>query len=208
MATLVLSVGYRSATAQGFVASGDVVVADSASQPRTTMLAVKANALFAAATVANVAVEVQLGERWSLDVPLYYSPYNLSSRRKLRTLAVQPELRYWRKAVGSGFFFGTHVSLVGFNVALNDRWRFQDSERAAWGFGVGGGYAMRLKQGSPWAVEFNLGVGFLAYEYDQFYNRYNGLRHTSGRGTYWGVTRAGVTFAYRWQLKHKERRQR
>lgn len=208
LALLLAAVGASSAMAQDGLRSVSDTTAAPCPQPRTTMLAVKTNALFAVATIANIAVEVQLGEQWSLDVPLYYSPYNLSSRRKLRTLSVQPELRYWREAVGSGFFFGTHIHLVGFNVALNDRLRFQDNERAAWGFGLGGGYARTLGKDSPWAVEFNLGVGFLAYEYDQFYNRYNGLCYKHGRDTYWGVTRAGITFAYRWQLKHKERRQR
>lgn len=170
------------------------------------MLAVKSNALFLAATVFNVGMEVGFAPDWSLDIPLYYSPYDISSTRKLRTLAVQPEVRWWTDTAGQGLFLGVHMHFAGFNIAVNDHGRYQDDERPLWGMGVGGGYAFCLDKNKRWSLELNLGVGFASYSYDVFCNTPGGQKKGSGKDCHWGVTRAGVTFAYRWQLPHKERR--
>ncbi|MBQ5722982.1 MAG: DUF3575 domain-containing protein, partial [Muribaculaceae bacterium] len=43
--------------------------------------ALKANLLIGAASIANLGFEVALGKKWSLDVPVYYSPYNITPTR-------------------------------------------------------------------------------------------------------------------------------
>lgn len=58
-------------------------------------IAVKTNLLFDAVLVANLGVEISPWTHWSLDIPVWYSPYNISSTRNIRLLAVQPEIRWW-----------------------------------------------------------------------------------------------------------------
>lgn len=169
----------------------------------TRFLAVKTNLLFGAATIANIGFETELGRKWSIDIPFYYSPYNISSDRKLRVMAIQPELRRWLTKAGEGHFFGIHGHLAGFNVAINDNGRYQDPDSPLWGFGLGYGYALNFGASKNWGLEFNIGIGFANYKYDAYYNRPNGQKFDSGSGWWWGPTRAGITLTYKWWIPRK-----
>lgn len=173
---------------------------------KTWFIAAKTNLLWLAGTVANVGVEVQFAEKWSIDIPVYYSPYNLSSDRKIRVLATQPEVRYWLgKQAGAGHFVGLHGHIMGFNVAINDHGRYQDAESPLWGFGLGYGYAVNWGKNKNWGMEFNFGLGFANYKYDKFYNLPNGQKCGEGEDWYYGLTRAGVTLTYKWWIPRRSK---
>ncbi len=173
---------------------------------KTWFVAAKTNLLFLAGTIANIGAEIQFAEKWSVDLPLYYSPYNLSSTRKIRVLATQPEVRYWLgEDAGKGHFVGVHGHLAGFNVAINDHGRYQDPERPLWGFGLGYGYAVNFGARQNWGLEFNLGLGFANYEYDKFINAENGQKIDFGKDWYYGLTRAGITLTYKWWIPRKSK---
>ncbi len=176
------------------------------SVPQTRFYAVKTNLLFTAVLCANLGFEVELWPRWSLDIPIWYSPYELSSSFKLRLLAAQPEIRWWTKKAGEGHFIGLHTHVAGFDVAFDDRERYQDPDHALWGMGLSYGYAMLLGKTKRWGLEFNLGVGFAGYEYDVYCNRKNGPKIRTGSSTYFGITRAGVSLSYRWNRERKNRK--
>ena len=110
--------------------------------PKSRFFALKTNTLFLTLLTANLGFEVELWEKWSLDVPIIYSPYDITPTRKLRILATQPELRWWTKNAGEGHFFGLHAHVAGFNIAINDNGRYQDPNHALWGLGIGYGYAL------------------------------------------------------------------
>ena len=169
-------------------------------------IAIKTNLLFDAVLVANLGVEISPWTHWSLDVPVWYSPYNISSTRNIRLLAVQPEIRWWSKEAMNGHFVGLHTHVAGFNIALNDYARYQDPNHALWGLGVSYGYAMTLGKSAHWGLEFTLGAGFAQYHYDAYRNESNGPKFRSGSDCYWGITRAGVTLSYRWTLLRKNRK--
>ena len=58
-------------------------------------LYIKTNMLALGLGVANFAVEVDITKHLSFTLPVYYSAWNyFTSDLKLRTFAVQPELRY------------------------------------------------------------------------------------------------------------------
>lgn len=169
---------------------------------RTRKVAVKVNLMPMAALIANVGVEMELCPQWSIDIPVWYSPYNLFGRnRKIRLLAVQPEIRWWTKSVMDGHFVGLHTHVAGFNIALNDHLRFQDPNVPLWGVGGSYGYAKPLGKKNRWGIEFNLGLGFAKYKYDAYRNWQDGPKLESGEGVYWGITRVGVTISYKW-VKH------
>lgn len=166
-------------------------------------LALKTNLLFAGALVANLGVELQLLRHWSLDIPVYYSPYDITPRRKLRLLATQPELRYWFGEAMRGLYVGAHATVAGFNVAVNDHARYQDPEHALWGAGLGLGWATHLDRQRHWGLELNLGAGMARYKYDVFRNMENGPLVRQGSDTWWGPTRAGITVSYQWRWRAK-----
>ena len=165
---------------------------------------IKTNGLFLGALIANVGFEVELWRRWSLDVPFWYSPYDYTPTRKIRLLATQPELRYWLKKAGKGNFFGLHTHIVGFNVAINDNGRYQDPNHALWGMGLSYGYATHLDKAQRWSLEFNIGAGFAEYDYDVYRNWRNGPKFRSGDNFYWGITRAGISIAYKFYKPRKK----
>lgn len=169
-------------------------------------IAAKTNLLFDATLIANFGLEISPCTHWSLDIPVWYSPYNISSTRNIRLLAVQPEIRWWFKEAMDGHFVGLHTHVVGFNIALNDYARYQDPNHALWGLGVSYGYAMSLGKSEHWGLEFTLGAGFARYQYDAYRNESNGEKFASGSDCYWGITRAGVTLSYKWTLSRRNRK--
>ena len=180
-------------------------------EPADRVILLKTNALaIAAAAVANIGVEIELFPHWSLDLPFYYSPYDLfKETRKVRLLATQPEVRYWFTDVSSRHFVGLHTHVAGFNIALNNHTRFQDPNHALWGMGLSYGYALPLGKNDRWGAEFTIGLGFADYKYDKYRN--NGIEtgervYSSGSKCYWGVTRAAVSISYKWNIAKKQRR--
>lgn len=169
---------------------------------RYDFVALKTNLAALGLLVANLGVEFSFGRQFSLDLPFYYSPYDITERFRVRILGVQPELRYWLKKgrPGDGHFFGLNGTVAGFNVSFpgNDR-RYQDPEHALWGVGISYGYALNFGRSKRWGLEFNIGAGYFNYRYDTFENHYNGeLRRTSGVCHYWGLTRVGISLTYKW----------
>lgn len=170
-------------------------------------IAVKTNLLGDAALCANLGVEIGLWRHWSLDVPVWYSPYDITDGWRIRLLATQPEVRYWLKDVGEGHCFGVHATVAGFNVSFGGDYRYQDPNHAAFGAGIGYGYAFHLDKSRRWSMEAQIGAGYIGYEYIKFHNTgRNGAEVSRGKGTYWGVTRAGFAVAYKFYTDRKGRR--
>lgn len=72
-------------SAQPSIAPVAVFPSDRQESPDTRFFALKTNALFLGGLIANLSFETELWRHWSLDFPVYYSPYNLfKDSRKLR----------------------------------------------------------------------------------------------------------------------------
>ncbi len=174
---------------------------------RQRFFALKTNLLGDIALCANLGFEVELWPHWSLDVPVWYSPYDITDRWRIRLLAVQPEVRYWLKDAGAGHYFGVHTTVAGFNVSLNGDWRYQDPNHAAFGLGVGYGYSFHLDRARRWGLEAQIGAGYINYKWIKYHNTgRNGAEYSHGGGTYWGITRAGLTLSYKFYVDRKGRR--
>lgn len=163
---------------------------------RFPSVALKTNIALLGIGVTNLGVEFKLKERLSLDVPFIYSPYTIHRNWNIRILAIQPEFRYWLTEAMSGHFFGAYGHIGFFNVAFNDRNRYQDKngDTPAWGLGVGYGYSLPLSD--KLGFQFNVGVGFTQFRYDSYYNVPNGAKHDTSIKNYWGISRLGVSFYY------------
>lgn len=176
-------------------------------------LHLKTNAIGLGMAIANVAVEVDLAEHWSITLPIYYSAWDyFKSTIKFRTLAVQPELRHWLSGKNDGFFAGAHFGVAYYNFAFDGEYRYQDhkSKTPAIGGGVGIGYRLPISRDNRWGVEFSLGAGVHSLHYDKFHNTprtKDGLMTGSVRRTYWGIDQAAVSFCLSFDLKKKGGRQ-
>jgi hypothetical protein len=173
-------------------------------------LYLKTNALFWGMGMTNVSAEIDLAKHWSFALPVTYSAWNyFTSTVKFRTLAVQPEFRYWFNEDNQKFFIGAHFGYAQYvNVAVDGNYRYQDHEgkSPALGCGISVGYRMPISKSDKWDIEFSLGAGVYSLHYDKFYNTPNtkdGLMIESVKKTYWGIDQAAVSFSYSFDLKKK-----
>src|SRR5690554_550546 len=106
-------------------------------------LYLKTNALFWGMGMTNVSAEIDLAKHWSFALPVTYSAWNyFTSTIKFRTLAVQPEFRYWFKEDNQRFFVGAHFGYAQYNIAVDGDYRIQDHNGTspALGGGISVGY--------------------------------------------------------------------
>lgn len=161
-------------------------------------VAVKTNIAAWAGTILNVAADVQAGRHLSVELPVLWCPWHISSKHAVKTFTIQPEARYWLSKPGTGHFFGVHAHVGWFNVKWN-RDRYQDTGRPLLGAGISYGYLLPFNE--HWAGEFTLGAGYANMRYDTYYNMDNGARIDTRTKNYWGITRVGLSVVYRFNLK-------
>lgn len=154
----------------------------------------KTNLPFYALVVPNLAVELRLADQWSLDIPVFYSPYTVARNYRYRVFALQPSARYWLKPGMKGHFFGVHLLGGMFNISVDERNRYQDTD-GMWGAGLDYGYAIKFSK--HWGMEFNIGVGYIWTRYDTFYNVENGISWDTSTANYLGITRLGISLIYK-----------
>lgn len=166
-------------------------------------LLVKTNLLGWPMLMSNIAVEVDLAKHWSVSVPVYYSALNYFKRTiKFRTLALQPEARFWFNENNDGWFVGAHFGMAYFNIATNGDYRYQDHGGSSpmLGGGFNAGYRLPVTADERWKLEFSLGVGVYSLHYDKFQNYGYGLLVDTCRKTYFGLDQASVTLSYTFDL--------
>ena len=86
--------------------------------------------------------------------------------------------------------------LAGFNIQLNEEYRYQDPNHALWGVGLNYGYAMLLGKNQNWTIDFTIGLGYMDMKYDVYEGVRNGKYIRTEEKYYFGPTRIGVNIAY------------
>lgn len=174
------------------------------------LIRIKNNLVLSGALIFNVAVEVSLNGRFSINMPLAWSPYTIGRNWRLRTFALMPEFRWWLKEGWTGHFLGAQAHMAFFNISTvanrKERYQDRDGRHPLVGVGVNYGYAMPLSRDGAWGVEFMLGVGYAYLDWDVFYNIDNGAKHGAGTRHYFGLTQAGVNFSYRFLKRSTTKR--
>lgn len=187
--------------------AGRTETATTASSATHRNVYLKANALGYAFSVSNVAAEIDLNDRLSANLPVYFSAFNyFSAHTKFRTFTIQPELRYWITPgnMHTGWFLGTHLGLGCFNFATSGDMRYQ-SHKPALGGGLNVGYRMPIfSSGGRWMLEFAAGVGAYGVHVNQYRNEHNGLLVKSHRRAYVGPDNLAVSLVYRFGKKGGE----
>ena len=165
---------------------------------KTPLMSVKTNLLAYSTLIPNLGFEVRLAKHWSAEITGLYSPYNLFRHDlKTRVLAMKPEVRYWfGESLRKGHFVGVHMPIAGFNVQLNDDYRYQDPNHALWGLGLNYGYAMLLGKQQKWSIDFTIGFGYMDLKYDVYEGVYNGKYIRTEEKHYFGPTRVGINISY------------
>lgn len=166
-------------------------------------LALKTNLLYGAAALApNLALEVGLGQKTTLELSVGLNMWNYDgtaeSNKKLMHTIVRPEFRWWTCERFNGHFFGIHAFWAHYNVGSYDIPLLFEKEHRYYGNAFGGGitYGYHLMLGKHWGAEFNIGVG-AAYLNHKIYDCATCSREYEKKGDlYVGPTRAGITLVF------------
>lgn len=161
---------------------------------KTRYCALKVNVPYAAAVVQNLEFEAQVAHKWSVALPVMWSLSDLTHDHGLRTVALQPEARWWVDGVGNGHIIGFHANLAWYNLKWNDT-RYQGRDFPLLGAGIS--YAYRFSLSAHWGAEIGLGVGYAYLKYDTYYNIENGALKGRGSRHYFGPDRFNLSLVYR-----------
>ena len=176
--------------------------------PTTWRLALKTNLVADALLPASLGMEVQLSDRFSLDLAGGYSEVNvLFPDEHTKVYGMSPELRFYPKAaMRKGHFFGLHNNLLWYTLKGHDGLIYQNitNEHPAWSIGLTYGYLLGLGKNDRWGLEFYVGTGYGKYtqkvgewslDEDKWY------RVETQDNRYFGLTRFGINLTYRFDLK-------
>jgi len=162
--------------------------------------AIKSNLLYDATTTFNLGVELGLGGKTTLDIPVSYNPWTFSENRKWKHLLVQPELRWWFCERFNGSFLGLHAHYAIFNVGnmpklplINNA---EDRRYEGWLLGAGISYGYNIILAPRWGLELTAGVGYAYMDYDRYQCGNCGEFISEGTKHYFGPTKAGITLVY------------
>ncbi|MCH5221708.1 MAG: DUF3575 domain-containing protein [Muribaculaceae bacterium] len=167
-------------------------------------VSVKTNLLYDAGANVNVGAELRLAKKWSIDLSVDFNDWTIKEH-KWKHWFVQPEGRYWFcdafakhfvgfHAIGGQYNIGnldTKISFLGSDFSKLNGHRYQ-----GWGLGAGLAYGYALPLHRNWNLEFEIGVGYVYFNYDVFECRNCGKKTGSGHHNYVGPTKAALNLVY------------
>lgn len=169
-------------------------------------LSLKTNLLYAATLTPNLALEVGLGRKITLEVSAGYNGWgnfwdfgtdpNVATRQ-LDHILGKAEGRWWFRERFDGHFLGVHAlyadyKINGMEVPLLFEKDYRYNGNAV-GAGLSWGYVLRWSD--RFGVEFNFGVGVVSMRYDKYLcttDCSGGAEVYNYRKTYFGPTSVGV----------------
>jgi hypothetical protein len=166
-------------------------------------ISLKTNLLSLSTTTLNLAIEVPLGEHWSIELPASYNPWTFRGGRKFKHWMVGPSVRYWTRGVLEGSFWGAHLHGGEYNIArIGDKSRYQ-----GWLAGGGFSWGYRWRWSRNWGMEAEIGLGYAHLDYRRYDTSGGCTRCGSlvGRETknYFGPTRLALSIVYTINKKSK-----
>lgn len=158
-------------------------------------MALKTNVAYDAIAVLNLDYELQVGRRFTVDVPVMWSLWDCSHDLGLRIVAVQPEVRYWFGRPGKGSAVGVNLGIASYNFRHDDV-RYQNVSGRPLA-SVAAAYTYVLPIDAHWSAEFSLAVGYANTRLNRYYNIDNGALINTKTRNYFGPTRIGISLSYR-----------
>lgn len=177
------------------------VVPRAKSEQKDPLLIIKTNVFYDALTSVNLAAEVALSEKYTIEVPVVINPWTFSDNKKFKFTLIQPELRYWLEQTFKGYFLGAHLMYANYNVGGIDfpfnLWkRLNDYRYEGNLYGIGISYGYQWKLGHRWLMEATGGLGYFHARSDKYvYNRCGKFLGKSVRN-YFGLTKLGLSISY------------
>lgn len=164
-------------------------------------LGIKTNLLQDASTTLNIGTELRLSKYLTLDVPVDYNPWTFAGNKKMKHIAVKPELRYWIYEPFNGHFLGAHLIYTYYNAGgvklpLDIFAELKDYRYQGNGYGMGFSYGYQWVLARRWNLEATFGFGYVYLDYTRYDCKTCGRKINSESKHYLGPTKAGVSLIY------------
>ncbi len=181
-----------------------------------TDLTIKTNLLYDATATINLGVEFAVADRMTVDISGNYNAWytDKSKNYKIRHSLIQPEFRYYFDERFKGHYVGAHLLAGEYNVN-GGNWLFgtminmstisnmEEGRYQGVGYGAGLTYGYVTPIANRLNLEFNVGLGYVYLDYDQYGpDKCDPLVGSDSDG-YFGLTKLGVTLSY--VLKQRKR---
>lgn len=162
----------------------------------------KSNLVADATTTLNLATEIGIAPKRTLDIYVNYNPWTLGDNKYFKHLLIQPEYRFWFCERFSGSFLGVHAHGGIFNVSGVDMpfglWPKLRDHRYEGEF-IGGGlsYGYQWVLSDHWNLEANVGGGYALIHYDKYQCKDCGKRLEKDETKhYFGPTKAAISLVF------------
>ena len=181
-----------------------LLLAGAASSSFAQKAALKTNLVSDALLSPNLAVEVGLAPKWTLDVAGQFNLWSVDGHKWRHWLA-QPEARYWFCRRFQGHFLGLHAIGGEFNAGNvdfpvkflgSDFHKLKDRRYEGWGAGAGIGYGYDWILSRHWNLEAEIGIGWIHARFDEYPCAVCGTKLGSGHHNYFGPTKVAVNLEY------------
>lgn len=161
----------------------------------------KSDLLTGALSSPNIAVEMKLSSRFTLETGFHYNTFQAGKNKRWKHWFLQPELRFWKCQPYGGHFFGTHLIYGVYNVGNMKLplgiFKGVHSSRYEGDFmGAGVSYGYHFILSPRWSIETSIGVGFLHTEYQRYRCLHCGERMGSGSKNFIVPTKTAVSLVY------------
>jgi len=162
---------------------------------------VKTNLLYLATTTPNLAFEIGLGNKFSLNLMGAYNPFEFSSsekgKQKMSHFLGTLEGRYWFCQKFDGTFIGLQGIYTDYDVEDVPLIRKPRNHRYDGnGYGAGAVFGYHWAVGSRWGLELSAGAGVVFLKYTKYDRGEDAEAIGDFKTTYFGPTKLNLSFMY------------
>lgn len=169
------------------------------------VVGVKTNLVNDAFLSPNLAVEVGVAPRWTVELLGEMNLWKISGH-SMKHMYVQPEVRYWFCQRFAGHFVGVHGLAGTYNFGNldidmkflgTDFRKLKDSRYQGWAAGAGIAYGYAWPVHKHWNIEGEIGIGWVYTRYDRYPCEVCGTKLEDNRPhNYFGPTKLAINIVY------------
>lgn len=175
-------------------------------------IALKTNLLYDATTTPNVGVEIETGQKNTVQLFYGLNPWRFNtddSYKQVKHWLLMPEYRWWMCSNFNGSFVGVHLMGGQFNAANvnlplpgfffsgdNIRSGVRDTRYEGTFAGIGIAYGYQWILSRHWNLEAEIGLGYNHVWYNRYRCQKCGAKVGSGQSNYAGVTKVSLSMLY------------
>lgn len=186
-----------------------LLLAGGVSRLSAQQVGVKSNLLYWGTTTPNLATEVALGSKTTLELQGSWNPFRFGSsdaNKKIQHWMLMPEARFWRYENWDGHFFGFHAffssyNAGGVNLPLGIFSGLKESRYEGYGVGAGASYGYQWYLSPHWNMEAHFGFGYAYLNYERYECHRCGEFIEKTHKHYFGPTKVGVSLIYLFKSK-------